>query len=401
MGQQKLHRSLVMAVINALTEIFTHHRYADRVVERALTADRRFGARDRAFIAEHIYDILRRWRWLGYISNTPDNDAAPRVAAWLAMQEFDAPEYLASVWPNEATLANKIKDANAIRVVRESIPDWLDELAVTQLGEECWTKEIAALNIQAPVVVRTNTLKTTNEKLIALFAEKEIPIKQLTETPNAIEVLKRGNLFAHDEFKTGLFELQDTSSQLVGELLNPQPGMRVIDACAGAGGKTLHLAALMQNKGKIIALDVEQKKLDELRKRASRAGATLIESKLIENSKTIKRLANSTDRLLLDAPCSGLGVLRRNPDAKWKLTPEFITQVQQTQAEILSAYSTMLKPGGLMVYATCSILPTENNLQVERFLTENPNYKLLEDKTLWPSTFGYDGFYMALIEKTQ
>lgn len=177
--------------------------------------------------------------------------------------------------------------------------------------------------------------------------------------------------------------------------------MRVIDACAGAGGKTLHLAALMENKGSIIALDTHAWKLDSLKKRARRAGAFNIEVRNIENTKTIKRLHNSADRLLLDVPCSGLGVLRRNPDTKWKLSVEQLEELKETQQHILSSYSQMLKAGGKMVYATCSILPSENREQVDKFLqSENgAAFELIEDKTILPQSEGFDGFYMALLEK--
>ena len=176
--------------------------------------------------------------------------------------------------------------------------------------------------------------------------------------------------------------------------------MRVIDACAGGGGKTLHLAALMQNKGRIIALDIEAWKLDELKKRARRAGASdTIETRVIESSKVIKRLENSADRLLLDVPCSGLGVLKRNPDAKWKLSPEFIEKVKITQQEILTSYSSMLKPQGVMVYSTCSILASENEKQVEKFMELNPGkFEIQQQDMLWPSE-GFDGFFMCRLKK--
>jgi 16S rRNA (cytosine967-C5)-methyltransferase len=177
--------------------------------------------------------------------------------------------------------------------------------------------------------------------------------------------------------------------------------MRVIDACAGAGGKSLHLAALLKNKGRIVALDTVDWKLEELKKRAKRAGAAdIIETRVIESMKSIKRLYDSADRLLLDVPCSGLGVLKRNPDAKWKLSEEFIKEVRQTQSTILNEYSPMVKPGGLMVYSTCSILPSENEKQVETFLNSNQGkFELIEENHLLPSE-GFDGFYMALIRRT-
>jgi 16S rRNA (cytosine967-C5)-methyltransferase len=175
--------------------------------------------------------------------------------------------------------------------------------------------------------------------------------------------------------------------------------MRVIDACAGGGGKTLHLTSLMNNKGRIIAMDTEEWKLEELKKRARRAGAGNIEARMIESSKTIKRLEGTADRLLLDVPCSGLGVIKRNPDAKWKLSLEFIERVKELQQHILTDYSTLLKPGGLMVYSTCSILRAENEHQVEKFIAAHPDkFELLNQKSIRPSE-GYDGFYMALIKR--
>ncbi len=194
--------------------------------------------------------------------------------------------------------------------------------------------------------------------------------------------------------------MQDASSQLVGAALDVQPGMRVVDACAGAGGKTLHLAALMKNKGQIIAMDTEAWKLDNLKKRATRAGITIIEPRLIESSKTIKRLHNSADRLLLDVPCSGLGVLRRNPDAKWKLTHEFISTIKKTQQEILEGYSPIIKKDGVLIYSTCSILPSENTGQVNTFLKASENqFVLQEEKKVFPSESGFDGFYIAKIKR--
>ena len=188
---------------------------------------------------------------------------------------------------------------------------------------------------------------------------------------------------------------------MIAPFLQVKPGMRVIDACAGAGGKTLHLAALMQNKGRIIALDTEGWKLEELKKRGRRAGVANVETRVIESSKTIKRLEKSADRLLLDVPCSGLGVLKRNPDAKWKLSVEFIDRVKAIQQQILTDYTSMLKPGGLFVYSTCSLFPSENEQQVEKFLKANSNkFELQEQKTILPSD-GFDGFFMARMKKVE
>ena len=171
--------------------------------------------------------------------------------------------------------------------------------------------------------------------------------------------------------------------------------MRVIDACAGAGGKSLHIAAILQNKGRLLSLDTEQWKLDETKKRARRAGVSNLETRLIEGPKTIKKLFGTADRLLLDVPCSGLGVLKRNPDAKWKLSQIFIEHIKEKQQEILSEYCNIVKVGGKFVYATCSILPSENQEQVKTFLAKNTSFTLEEEKIVLPSESGFDGFYMA------
>ncbi|MCL4153173.1 UNVERIFIED_CONTAM: hypothetical protein GTU68_012878 [Idotea baltica] len=177
--------------------------------------------------------------------------------------------------------------------------------------------------------------------------------------------------------------------------------MRVVDACAGAGGKTLHLASLMENKGQIIAMDIYENKLNELKRRAKRNGAHNIENRVIDSTKPIKKLYDKADRVLIDAPCSGLGVLRRNPDAKWKLQPEFIDKIKVTQQDIIQQYSRMVKAGGQMVYATCSVLPSENQEQVATFLQSESgaNFTLLKDNKLLSHKSGFDGFYMALLER--
>ena len=177
--------------------------------------------------------------------------------------------------------------------------------------------------------------------------------------------------------------------------------MKVVDVCAGAGGKTLHLASLMDNKGQIIAMDFYESKLKKLKVRARRNGVHNIELKTIDSTKPIKKLHGKADRLLIDAPCSGLGVLRRNPDAKWKLEPQFIDRIKNTQKEVLRDYSKMVKNGGKMVYATCSILPSENENQIDNFLTseEGKEFTLVKDKNVLAHTSGFDGFYMALLEK--
>ena len=177
--------------------------------------------------------------------------------------------------------------------------------------------------------------------------------------------------------------------------------MRVVDACAGAGGKTLHIASLMENKGQIIAMDIYGNKLHELKRRAKRNGAHNIETRVIDSTKVIKKLYDKADRVLIDSPCSGLGVLRRNPDAKWKLQPDFLDNIRKTQQDIIQQYSKMVKPKGKLVYATCSVLPSENQNQVKEFLKSEAGsgFTLLKEKKVLSHKSGFDGFYMALLER--
>ena len=219
--------------------------------------------------------------------------------------------------------------------------------------------------------------------------------------PGECLVLKeRKNLFISQAYKSGKFEVQDVGSQCLPPILDVQPGDRVVDACAGAGGKSLQMAATMKNKGKLIAMDIHQWKLDELRKRARRAGVDVIETKLIENSKTIKRLHGSVDKLLLDVPCTGTGVIKRKPDTKLKYTAEEHESLLQTQQDILLSYSKMLKPGGQMLYATCSIFPSENELQIEKFLeSAEGDWKFDKKLSISPVDYNSDGFFAALLTK--
>ncbi|MCB0432879.1 MAG: RsmB/NOP family class I SAM-dependent RNA methyltransferase, partial [Mangrovimonas sp.] len=369
----RLHRNLCYAVIDGLSSIFNDNEYADKVIQGLLKRDKRWGSRDRAFIAETTYDIVRWKRLYAEIAEVKqpfDRDKLWRMfAVWATMRGIRLPDWKYFEDTPTRKIKGRFDELSKIRKFRESIPDWLDALGETELGAETWTKELASLNQQADVILRVNTLKISKELLQAKLFDQNIESEFIKGYPQALKLKERHNVFLTEEFKNGLFEVQDASSQLVAEFLGAQPGMRVVDACAGAGGKALHLANLMENKGQIIALDLYENKLAELKRRAKRNGAHNIETRVIDSTKTIKKLYDKADRVLLDAPCSGLGILRRNPDAKWKLQPEFIENIKQTQQEILQQYSKMVKPGGQLVYATCSILPSENQAQVDKFLT--------------------------------
>ncbi|GAA4817383.1 RsmB/NOP family class I SAM-dependent RNA methyltransferase [Litoribaculum gwangyangense] len=401
----RLHRNLCFAVIDGLTLIFNEGNYADKVIQQLLKRDKRWGARDRAFVAETTYDIVRWKRLYAEIAEVKepfDRDNLWRMfAVWATLKGIKLPDWKYFENTPSRKIKGRFDELSKIRKYKESIPDWLDELGEKELGKAVWTKEMAALNEQAEVILRVNTLKTTKDKLQAELFDLDIETEFLKDYPNALKLKERANVFSTEAFKNGLFEVQDASSQVVAEFLDVKPGMRVVDACAGAGGKTLHIASLMDNKGQIIALDIYGNKLNELKRRAKRNGAHNIETRVIDSTKVIKKLYDKVDRVLIDAPCSGLGVLRRNPDAKWKLQPDFIESIKKTQQDILQQYSRMVKAGGKMVYATCSILPSENQKQVDEFLTSDSgkDFIFVEDKKVLVYKSGFDGFYMALLER--
>lgn len=398
----RLHRNLVLAVIHALDLIYNEQEYADKVVQKTLKLDSRWGARDRKFIAETIYDMVRWKRLYNEIAGTKEHYTRDNIwknfAVWAILKGITLPDWKYFVGTPTRRIKGKFDELQAIRKFRESIPDWMDEVAVAELGTK-WDAEIKELNKQARVILRVNTLKISKQELQKKLREEDIDTEMVPRSPDALVLTERKNVFLTQAFKKGYFEVQDASSQLVAPFLDVQPGQKVVDTCAGAGGKTLHLASLMENKGQIIAMDIHAHKLAELKKRAKRDGAHNIETRPIEGTKTIKKLKGKADRVLIDAPCSGLGVLKRNPDSKWKLNPEFLERVKKTQAEILDQYASMVKNGGKLVYATCSILPSENELQVKAFLKNHPEFSFVKDLKVSPAKTGFDGFYMALMER--
>ena len=398
----KLHRVLVEAIVDSLYQIFAEQRYADKVIEKTLKSNKKWGSRDRGFIAESVYDIVRNWRLLSYLIGSEERailQLGDIFGVWYQLKYNDLPNWAEFDGIDFSQIMQRKAIADQQLALKYSIPDWLNEHCQQELGAT-WETELAALNNMAAVILRANTLKTDVISLQKALAAENVATEILHDTPDALRLLERKSLFSSTLFQSGHFEVQDAGSQWIARTLDVVPGMRVIDACAGAGGKTLHLSALMENKGLIVAMDIEEWKLTELKKRAKRAGAFNIENRWIESNKTIKRLHGTADRLLLDVPCSGLGVLKRNPDTKWKLQPDFLTQVCETQGKILDKYSKMLRKEGKMVYATCSILPSESEKQVQHFLQQQDGrFELVEEKRCSPSLHGYDGFYMATLKK--
>src|SRR5690606_16826616 len=251
--EMRLHRNLCFAVVDGLTLIFNEDKYADKVIQQLLKRDKRWGARERAFVAETTYDIVRWKRLYAEIAEVKepfDRDNLWRIfAVWATLRGIKLPDW--KYFENTPTrkIKGRFDELSKVRKFKESIPDWMDELGVKELGEEKWAKELTAQNQQAEVILRVNTLKTTKEKLRAILMDLNIETNFHNDYPDALILKERANVFMTQAFKDGLFEVQDASSQLVAYFLDAQPGMRVVDTCAGAGGKTLHLASLMQNKG--------------------------------------------------------------------------------------------------------------------------------------------------------
>ncbi|MFN3951259.1 MAG: RsmB/NOP family class I SAM-dependent RNA methyltransferase [Thermaurantimonas sp.] len=402
-SREKIYPNLIGGVLEALETTFGKDVYADKAIERLFKANRKWGARDRAFVAESVYGMVRHWRLLWYLMGEEPTLKRRKLYKLFALYRLTTGKYLPpdnpiwadifARWPEISIAWSELKNPNIL----ESFPDWLAGLISP--GKD-WVSLSRRLNQPAELHIRVNTLLSTREEVREILRSEGIEATPLPYSEVGLTLSERINVFRLDSFRKGLYEVQDGGSQLIVPFLDPKPGERIIDACAGAGGKSLHLAASMHNKGQIIALDIDEYKLSELRRRASRNKVDTIETRLIDTSKVIKRLRHAADKLLLDVPCTGTGVIRRNPDTKWKLREEYFQRVLSIQREILDTYTDMLRPGGTMVYATCSLIEDENQRQVDAFLKrKNGEYTLLRERQILPTEQDSDGFYMALIQK--
>lgn len=400
----KIHRPLLLVLIQALESTLLNQQHADKVLEKTLKFNKQLGSRDRKWIAELFYNVVRWQRRLCYqlslsqATNTKDLGNMVGLQ-WLvqnpSLERRDLPRF--PEWDlGEILKAAETQEFPSL-AIEQSFPDWIHELCDQQFPDQ-WPSMALSLNEKSPVDLRVNTLKIERDELMKKLAHEEILTTEIPSSGVGLSLKERKNVFQTKAYLAGFFEVQDRASQKVAPLVDPLPGERVIDACAGAGGKTLHMAGLMKNKGKIISMDIHEWKLNELRKRCSRNGVDIVETKLVD-SKFIKRQKESADRVLLDVPCSGLGVLRRNPDTKWKLTPEKLNELMKLQAQLLDEYSVMVKPKGILVYATCSFLRSENEQQVESFLVRNSGWKLKELIRVNPDQGMGDGFFAARLER--
>ena len=392
----KLHRHLCASTLELAKSVLLNHSVADHELATAFEENPKWGKRDRSFVAETLFETTRWRRVLAFLCDSEETNSLI-TAQWVLMG-YDLPDWHEyNGLPPEEILARQSLITDQPRAVRQSIPDWLDKIGEAELGDQ-WEPQLAALNEKSSVFLRVNTLLTTVEEAQAWLAEHNVETSTLPDHPHAL-ALPLGKILPKSLRLDGRIEIQDPSSQTIAPLLNPQPGERIIDACSGAGGKALHLAALSGNEARVFAMDVDEKKLAALKPRAKRARASSISPKTItENTPT--DFADVADSLIIDSPCSGLGTLKRQPDLKWRLKPAALDRVRSIQAQLLAEYPQMLKPGGKLLYATCSILPSENQNQIAALMERNPGkYKLISQTNLLPSETGHDGFHASLLEK--
>jgi 16S rRNA (cytosine967-C5)-methyltransferase len=375
-------------------------------LKKLLKKNRNWGSRDRRFIGEAVLEIIRwkrKFSEMGKLDPKLDRYYWNLLGVWILYKDIPLPDWENFSEINKKSINFKLNPKSKSRAIKQSIPDWLDDLGIKSFGKTLWEKEIESLNETAPLVLRTNIFRTTTEKLQNILKKKyAIESKKIPEYPYALFLNKHRKLDHLELFKKGWFEIQDANSQRVSVFAAPKPGMTVIDACAGAGGKTLHISNIMQNKGSIIALDPNNKKLEQLKIRIKRNGIRMVTIHNSKNEDCIKKYKSNADLVLIDAPCSGLGVLRRNPAAKWNMNPANIQELIHIQQEILQKQSIYVKRGGILVYSTCSIFPDENENQIKNFLTTGlgKSFYLEKEETFLTHQSKGDGFYMARLIKS-
>jgi 16S rRNA (cytosine967-C5)-methyltransferase len=430
----------VAAAIQLLDEIERGRASADDIVASYFRRHRFAGSSDRGAISGHIYAVLRHraaldW-WIAREGQGLAADARHRMLAALVLAEGWTPRDIDQAWdgdrfrpaplgPDERTLVEALLGEALERpsmpaAVRGNFPDWLHPYLERAFGGRLH-EEMAALNTEAALDLRVNRLKGDREAARVALRHEDIKAVPTPWSPVGLRVRERIPLATLDAFREGLLEVQDEGSQLAALLADARPGMRVVDFCAGAGGKTLALAAQMQNRGHLVACDISATRLERATQRLRRAGASIVQRQPLSShrDKWVKRHVGSFDRVLVDAPCTGIGTWRRNPDAKWRLKPEDVTELAALQADILASAQRLVKSGGRLIYVTCSLLAEENELQVERFLESHADFKLVPIALVWADTVGTaspaeagtlrlttarhqtDGFFVAIMERAR
>jgi 16S rRNA (cytosine967-C5)-methyltransferase len=402
-----------------LAELLTTAGPADAAVSRYFRAHRNLGQQDRAFVAETVYAVLRRRRSLEAAAGS----GAPRdlaIAALVRIRGLSGRALEDVVREEEKALVARVRAAKSDSfppAVRADLPDWLWDRLVGIHGEEEAMRIAQGLLNPAPLDLRVNVAKLGRDEALAQLRADHIEGAPTPHSPAGIRLAGKPAINRHALFKRGAIEVQDEGSQLLAYLLAPRRGEMVADYCAGAGGKTLALAMLMRGTGRIYAMDVSARRLAELAPRAARAGVTNVHPLVLagEGDARAKRLAGKLDRVLVDAPCSGFGTLRRNPDLKWRHGAQAIDELAVKQAAILEAAARLLKAGGRLVYATCSILPEENEVIADGFAAAHADFAPVSCRELlaaqriaidcdsrlrlWPHLHRCDGFFAAAFER--
>ena len=411
---------LLHSAAELLQRILSEKMPADRQMEGYFRTHRNMGVRDRGFVAETVYGCLRERRWLEHIAGSAL--LLDVVAAYLLTHGYSARALEETGFRGDARgmveRARTLDKATLPFAIQANMPDWLAERLRAQFGDAESLALSLALNQPAPVDMRVNTIKAKRDEVRTRLTQEGFPCEVTPYSPSGLRRRDRAPIFKTLCFKEGLFEVQDEGSQLLGLMLEPKRQEMVVDFCAGAGGKTLHLGALMANSGTVYAFDVLAKRLDRLKPRLRRAGLNNVRMVTIshERDTRVQRLKGKIDRVLVDAPCSGTGTLRRNPDIKWRDIK--LAELMDTQQRILAAAAELLKPGGRLVYATCSLLKEENEDIVEKFLAARPDFhvipvnEILERRhiplsmtgdalRLLPHTHHTDGFYAVALERNR
>ncbi len=396
MGPGKRKDAVGKLLFDALSRLMQGNDRADLILSNLFRVNKTTDEAVRAEAARVFYGLIRFWRPI---------TSAIRMGEVLfeadAIRLYEAFEVWIDLYNGKPVkdnpqLVDKFSKYMRVRKIRESITDWLDETGVKELGEHTWEGVAHFMNTEPRVFLRANNARITTADLIEVLNKEDVPVEVTEDLPGALLLKEHRNVFGLKSFTEGLFEVQDRSSQETGLFCEVKPGMIVIDACAGAGGKTLQLASIMNNHGKIYAMDVAAGKLKTLRERCSKAQTDIVEVKEITGSAEVKAFAGKADVVLLDVPCTGSGVLRRNPDAKWRMDEEDLQRLQKLQKTILEDYSVMVKSGGTLVYSTCSVLPSEGEAQAAAFTAlHGDDWTFEEEKRIGVDQKLGDGFYMA------
>jgi len=404
-----------------LREILRFTAPADVTLSRYFKDHPRLGGRERGAIAECIYSVLRNKSFYTDFGGFGTGASATmRRLVLLGMADAIGAESLGGLSEDETAFLARIEEIDRSLLPpkqRANLPDWLYDKFIAQYGEEETLQLAAVLNTPAPLDLRVNTLKADREKVVAELATAPIVAEPTPYAATGLRVMKKPALQNLPLFKEGAIEVQDEGSQVLAQLLGARRGEMVVDFCAGAGGKTLAIGAIMRSTGRLYAFDVSEKRLTKLKPRLARSGLSNVHPVVIahERDAKVKRLAGKIDRVLVDAPCSGMGTLRRNPDVKWRQQAEGVAELTEKQISILDGASRLVKFGGRLVYATCSLLDEENDGIAAQFLATHPDFELVpmskvlaeqriplemgDYLKMLPHKHGTDGFFAAVFER--